>query len=49
MMDRAAPPFKHTWLKSRDPLPDNPEVHLALLAYMPIWTSCLHPCCLMAR
>ncbi len=28
------PPYKHTWLKSRDPLPDNPEVHLALLAYM---------------
>ncbi len=28
------PPFKHTWLKARDPLPDNPEVHLALLAYM---------------
>ena len=35
MMDRGEhPPFKHTWLKSRDPLPDNPEVHLALLAYM---------------
>lgn len=28
------PPFKHTWLKARDPLPDNPEVHIALLAYM---------------
>lgn len=28
------PPFKHTWLKARDPLPDDPEVHLALLAYM---------------
>lgn len=28
------PPFKHTWLKARDPLPDNPEVHLAMLAYM---------------
>jgi|TARA_B110000971_G_scaffold221598_2_gene269402 acyl-CoA thioesterase-2 len=28
------PPIKHTWLKTRDPLPDNPEVHLALLAYM---------------
>ena len=35
MMNRGEhPPFKHTWLKSRDPLPDNPEVHLALLAYM---------------
>ena len=28
------PPFKHTWLKARDPLPDDTEVHLALLAYM---------------
>ncbi len=28
------PPIKHTWLKARDPLPDDPEVHLALLAYM---------------
>ena len=28
------PPFKHTWLKARDPLPDKPEVHLGLLAYM---------------
>jgi acyl-CoA thioesterase-2 len=28
------PPVKHTWLKTRDPLPDDPEVHLALLAYM---------------
>ncbi len=28
------PPFRHTWLKARDPLPDNPEVHIALLAYM---------------
>ncbi len=28
------PPFKHTWLRARDPLPDNPEVHIALLAYM---------------
>ena len=28
------PPFKHTWLRARDRLPDNPEVHLALLAYM---------------
>ena len=31
---REHPPFKHTWLKSRDLLPDNPEVHLAMLAYM---------------
>jgi acyl-CoA thioesterase-2 len=30
----AHPPYKHTWLKTRDPLPDNPEVHLAMLAYM---------------
>ena len=28
------PPFKHTWLKARDPLPDDPALHLALLAYM---------------
>ena len=28
------PPSKHTWLKARDPLPDEPEVHLAMLAYM---------------
>ena len=28
------PPFKHTWLRARDPLPDDPEVHIALLAYM---------------
>ena len=35
MMNRGEhPPFKHTWLKAHDPLPDNPEVHLALLAYM---------------
>jgi acyl-CoA thioesterase-2 len=31
---REHPPFKHTWLRARDPLPDDPEVHLALLAYM---------------
>ena len=30
----AHPPCKHTWLKTRDPLPDNPELHLAMLAYM---------------
>ncbi len=28
------PPFKHTWLKARDPLPDDRVTHLALLAYM---------------
>ena len=28
------PPFKHTWLRVRETLPDNPEVHLAMLAYM---------------
>ena len=28
------PPYKHTWLKTRDSLPDNPEVHLCMLAYM---------------
>lgn len=28
------PPFKHTWLRARDPLPDDREIHLALLAYM---------------
>lgn len=28
------PPVKHTWLKARDPVPDDLEVHLALLAYM---------------
>ena len=28
------PPFRHTWLKARDPLPDDPEVHIAMLAYM---------------
>ena len=28
------PPFKHTWVRTADPLPDNPELHLAMLAYM---------------
>ncbi len=28
------PPFKHTWLRTRERLPDDPEVHLAVLAYM---------------
>jgi len=32
--DGAHPPYKHTWLRTRDPLPDDPEVHLAVLAYM---------------
>jgi acyl-CoA thioesterase II len=27
-------PVKHTWLRTRDRLPDDPEVHLAVLAYM---------------
>jgi len=26
--------FRHTWVKTRDPLPDNPEVHQAMLGYM---------------
>ncbi len=30
----AHPPRKHTWLKTRDPIPDDPEVHLCMLAYM---------------
>ncbi len=35
MTDRDThPPFKHTWLKTRDALPDSQEVHQALLAYM---------------
>jgi acyl-CoA thioesterase II len=35
MMDEGThPPFKHTWLRTREPLPDHPEVHLAMLAYM---------------
>ena len=28
------PPIKHTWLKTRDRLPDEQEAHLAMLAYM---------------
>ena len=28
------PPTRHTWMRTTEPLPDNPEVHLALLAYM---------------
>jgi acyl-CoA thioesterase-2 len=28
------PPHRHTWLKTRDPLPDDSEVHLAMLGYM---------------
>jgi acyl-CoA thioesterase-2 len=28
------PPRKHTWLRTREPLGDSPEVHLAMLAYM---------------
>ena len=32
--DGIHPPVKHTWLKTREALPDDPEVHLAMLAYM---------------
>ena len=28
------PPRKHTWLKTVDPLPDDPAIHLCMLAYM---------------
>lgn len=28
------PPYKHTWLKTRDALPDDTATHLAMLAYM---------------
>ncbi|MEM7079527.1 MAG: acyl-CoA thioesterase II [Pseudomonadota bacterium] len=28
------PPVKHTWLRAKDRLPDDAEVHLAMLAYM---------------
>jgi len=28
------PPLKHTWLRAREQLPDDEEVHLAMLAYM---------------
>ncbi len=28
------PPYRHTWMRTRDPLPDDPEVHLAMLGYM---------------
>jgi acyl-CoA thioesterase-2 len=35
MVSREAhPPLKHTWLKTHDRLPDDPEVHLCMLAYM---------------
>lgn len=35
MMDEEPqPPYKHTWLRTCEPLPDDPEVHLAMLAYM---------------
>lgn len=30
----AHPPMKHTWIRTRDQLPDDPEVHLCMLAYM---------------
>lgn len=28
------PPVKHTWVRTVDPLPDEPEVHLCMLAYI---------------
>ena len=28
------PPFKHTWLRCQDTLPDDPALHLSMLAYM---------------
>ena len=28
------PPFKHTWMRTQQELPDDPETHLAMLAYM---------------
>ena len=34
MGDDEHPPIKHTWLRARNRLPDDPEVHIALLAYM---------------
>jgi acyl-CoA thioesterase-2 len=32
--DETHPPYRHTWLRTRQTLPDDPEVHLAMLAYM---------------
>jgi len=35
IMDNAPhPPYKHTWVRAADPLPDDPEVHLCFLAYV---------------
>lgn len=34
MTEVTHPPVKHTWMKTRDPLPDDPELHLCMLAYM---------------
>jgi acyl-CoA thioesterase II len=28
------PPYRHTWVKTSAPLPDDPEVHVCLLAYI---------------
>lgn len=28
------PPYKHTWIRAAERLPDDPEVHLCMLAYM---------------
>jgi acyl-CoA thioesterase II len=32
--DERHPPYRHTWVKTADPLPDDPEVHICLLAYI---------------
>jgi acyl-CoA thioesterase II len=32
--NEAHPPYRHTWVKTSDPLPDDPEVHVCLLAYI---------------
>jgi acyl-CoA thioesterase-2 len=32
--NRVRPPVKHTWMRTVDRLPDEPEVHLCMLAYM---------------
>ena len=32
--DDEHPPIKHTWLRTRDALPEDPEIHLGILAYM---------------
>jgi acyl-CoA thioesterase II len=32
--DEKHPPYRHTWVKTSAPLPDDPEVHVCLLAYI---------------